>query len=465
MGKGIVMKNSQQCVIGVPTAVHFERIVVRVFFLTWFYLGSVSLEYTLRRCIQQTRKCLACLNCTDRQAPRNSPLAVRREGQGREGKGAAASPMESRVPQHIPGVSSSIMAQPLLDSRVPYGRLQHPLTIYPIDQMKSSHVENDYIDSPAAVCQQPQQAQQPKHLASGGRQPDAHHNHNHNHHHHHHHHHHHPHSHTQDSTHPWISFSGRPSSISSSSSTSSDQRLLDHAAPTPVLDTASNTTSSTTTTTSSSSISSSSLPPAAPSLGQAPSSGGGGGITGGFQAKLLGTKPTDLKTGMGSRLDGPVGSVLPAEAKHLLLCDRCKKCRCTECTLPRALPSCWVCHQACLCSAQSLVDAATCMCLVKGVFYHCAEDEDDGDEGSCADRPCSCAPAHRCARWSFMAVMSLALPCLLCYLPAVGCAKLSQKCYDGARRPGCRCKAPAASKAGVAGILGKPGGGLDKQAS
>ncbi|XP_048094054.1 protein sprouty homolog 4 [Alosa alosa] len=364
--------------------------------------------------------------------------------------------MESRVPHHIPGVSSSIMVQPLLDSRVPYGRLQHPLTIYPIEQMKSSHVENDYIDSPAAiVCQQPHA--QPKHLAAS-RQIDAHPQHQH---HHHHHHHHHPHPHTQDSTHPWISFSGRPSSISSSSSTSSDQRLLDHAAPTPVLDSASTTT--TTASSNSTSSSSSSLPPAAAaasSLGRIPGSGSGG-----FQAKLLSAKPADLKTAGSAALDGPVGSLLPAEAKHLLLCERCGKCRCTECTLPRALPSCWVCHQACLCSAQSLVDAATCMCLVKGVFYHCAEDEDDGDEGSCADRPCSCGPAHRCARWSFMAALSMALPCLLCYLPAVGCAKLSQKCYDGARRPGCRCKAPAAAKAGVAGILGKNGGGLDKQAS
>ncbi|XP_062393007.1 protein sprouty homolog 4 [Sardina pilchardus] len=372
--------------------------------------------------------------------------------------------MESRVPHHIPGVSSSIMVQPLLDSRVPYGRLQHPLTIYPIDQMKSSHVENDYIDSPAAiVCQQPHM--QPKHLAAS-RPTDAHPQ-PHQHHHHHHHHHHHPH--TQDSTHPWISFSGRPSSISSSSSTSSDQRLLDHAAPTPVLDSATTTTTTTTassistSTSSSSSSSSSSLPAAAvtvanaSTLGRVPGSGGGGG----FQAKLPGgAKPgADLKPG------GP-GALLPAEAKHLLLCERCAKCRCTECTLPRALPSCWVCGQACLCSAQSLVDAATCMCLVKGVFYHCAEDEDDAGEGACADRPCSCAPAHRCARWSFMAALSVALPCLLCYLPAVGCAKLSQRCYDGARRPGCRCKVPALAKAGVAGILGKNGGSaLDKQAS
>lgn len=78
------------------------------------------------------------------------------------------------------------------------------------------------------------------------------------------------------------------------------------------------------------------------------------------------------------------------------------------------------------------------MCLVKGIFYHCTEDEDD--EGSCADKPCSCSQSNCCARWSFMAALSLVLPCLVCYLPAMGLAKLGQKCYDNASRPGCRCK-------------------------
>lgn len=286
---------------------------------------------------------------------------------------------------HIPGVSSSMMVQPLLDSRVPYGRLQHqhPLTIYPIEQMKSLHVENDYIDSPAVVSQQPPShkvatrgqevllgAPQHAHL-SRCEAPDA-------------------------TTHPWISFTGRPSSISSSSSTSSDQRLLEHAAPTPLVDSYN---------------------------GRIPST---------EQPKPLCSKLQDSK------------AALPMEKNHTPLCEKCGKCRCTECTLPRTLPSCWVCNQECLCSAQSLVDSATCMCLVKGVFYHCTEDEDD--EGSCADKPCSCSHSNCCARWSFMAAVSLVLPCLVCYLPAVGCAKLSQKCYDRLRRPGCRCKSPQACK-------------------
>ncbi|XP_076836135.1 LOW QUALITY PROTEIN: protein sprouty homolog 4 [Brachyhypopomus gauderio] len=302
--------------------------------------------------------------------------------------------MESRVPHHIPGVSSSIMVQPLLDGRVPYGRLHHPLTIYPIDQMKSQHVENDYIDSPAVVSQQPPShkgatrrqevpsgAQNPPH-PSRCEAPDA-------------------------TTHPWISFSGRPSSISSSSSTSSDQRLLEHAAPTPIV--------------------------------EAYPGGAGHGRVPGAEPPVPKTQDSKVGAGPGA---GPT-----AERNHAPLCEKCGKCRCTECTLPRTLPSCWVCNQECLCSAQSMVDSATCMCLVKGVFYHCTEDEDE--EGSCADKPCSCRHSNCCARWSFMAALSLVLPCLVCYLPAVGCAKLSQKCYDGLSRPGCRCKSTQAGLKGA----------------
>ncbi|KAM8834694.1 protein sprouty homolog 4 [Synchiropus splendidus] len=329
--------------------------------------------------------------------------------------------MESRVPHHIPGVSSSLISQPLLDSRVPYGRLQHPLTIYPIDQIKSSHVENDYIDSPAVVSQQPP-SQKSRRITWLGQNQEANHNNHHNHQHHeagrce-------PHPHQDSTTHPWISFSGRPSSISSSSSTSSDQRLLDHAAPTPTVD--------------------HHLHPVGKISTWSPgcfTSSEAKVLTSSASSKTLDHKPAKAPTG-GSTAGQQGLAVIPstpAEKKHLLLCEQCGKCRCTECTLPRTLPSCWVCNQECLCSAQSLVDAATCMCLVKGIFYHCTEDEDD--EGSCADKPCSCSQANCCARWSFMTALSFVLPCLVCYLPAVGLAKLGQKCYDNVSRPGCRCK-------------------------
>ncbi|XP_078066503.1 protein sprouty homolog 2 [Mustelus asterias] len=122
--------------------------------------------------------------------------------------------------------------------------------------------------------------------------------------------------------------------------------------------------------------------------------------------------------------------------QHSLRCERCAKCKCSECAAPRTLPSCWLCEQRCLCSFQSALEYGTCVCCVKGLFYHCSSD----DEDNCADNPCSCSQGHCCARWTAMGFISILLPCLWCYLPAKGCLRLCQGCYDGVKRPGCRCK-------------------------
>ena len=104
--------------------------------------------------------------------------------------------MEPRIPHNITVAPNSVMVQPLLDSRIPYGRLQHPLTILPIDQMKTTHIENDYTDNPTApLPAAPKRPRGPHEAAPSHTQRCE-----------------------QDVTHPWISFNGRPSSISSSSS-------------------------------------------------------------------------------------------------------------------------------------------------------------------------------------------------------------------------------------------------------
>ncbi|GCC34459.1 protein sprouty homolog 2 [Chiloscyllium punctatum] len=123
--------------------------------------------------------------------------------------------------------------------------------------------------------------------------------------------------------------------------------------------------------------------------------------------------------------------------KHIYRCEDCGKCKCEECTYPRTLPSCWLCDKRCLCSAQNAVEYGTCFCFVKGVFYHCSNYD---DEDNCADNPCSCSQSHCCVRWSAMGFMSLVMPCLWCYLPAKGCLKLCQGCYNRINRPGCHCK-------------------------
>lgn len=123
------------------------------------------------------------------------------------------------------------------------------------------------------------------------------------------------------------------------------------------------------------------------------------------------------------------------QGKHSNKCEDCGRCCCSECSRPRALPSCWLCGRRCMCSAQSAVEYGTCVCCVKGLFYHCSSD----DEDTCADKPFSCTQSHCCVRWTTVSLLSLLFPCLLCYLPAKGCVAVCQSCYDRVTRPGCRC--------------------------
>ncbi|XP_067852176.1 protein sprouty homolog 4 [Heptranchias perlo] len=285
--------------------------------------------------------------------------------------------MESRVSLGNAGNPASVF-QPFLDGRLPYGRLQHT-TILPMDQMKPNRLENDYVENPIAT--QPSRNPNPhsraphqESISINQRDQRC--------------------DHHDLPHHPalsWTSLTGRPSSISSSSSTSSDQRLLDHVAPPPVAD----------------------------------------------QQDCQRAVRSQPRSSISKAIDLKETSHRQETGKHMLLCEGCGKCKCNECTSPRTLPYCWVCNQGCLCSPQNFVNYATCMCLVKGIFYHCTNED---DEGSCADHPCSCSHSNCCARWCCMGTMSVFLPCLLCYLPATGCIKLSQKFYDTVSRPGCRCK-------------------------
>ena len=143
-----------------------------------------------------------------------------------------------------------------------------------------------------------------------------------------------------------------------------------------------------------------------------------------------------------------------------VICPDCDRCRCLSCRTPRPLPSKWLCGDKCLCSAESCVDYASCLCCVKGLFYHCGSGDEDDDEDvprsgrryhqhhpppsssttSCADAPCSCVPSHhRMARWGCLASLTLVLPCLLCYWPLQGGVKVVEMCYQKCTRHGCRC--------------------------
>ncbi|XP_017783939.1 PREDICTED: protein sprouty [Nicrophorus vespilloides] len=129
----------------------------------------------------------------------------------------------------------------------------------------------------------------------------------------------------------------------------------------------------------------------------------------------------------------------PAEcnSRQSIICSECGNCRCTSCQQPKPLPECWLCEEKCLCSANTIIDYASCLCCVKGLFYHCSES--DGGT-SCADNPCACGPDRRTARWGCLAALSCLLPCLWLYWPLQCGKRAVEACYARHSRQGCKCR-------------------------
>ena len=124
-----------------------------------------------------------------------------------------------------------------------------------------------------------------------------------------------------------------------------------------------------------------------------------------------------------------------------IMCDFCGRCRCESCREPPPLPSRWLCDNSCFCSAETALDYASCLCCVKGLFYHCADSGSgvESESGSCADEPCSCTGSRKTARWACLGALTLVLPCLLCYWPFKGCVAVCEACYARHAAQGCRC--------------------------
>ena len=120
-----------------------------------------------------------------------------------------------------------------------------------------------------------------------------------------------------------------------------------------------------------------------------------------------------------------------------IICKKCGECKCKSCTSPRKLPSRWICKNRFECSARKAVEACSCLCCVKMVFYHCENSEDNL---STADVPCACCERpHCCKRWTCIGVMSLCVPCLCFYWPLRALVGLTTACYNGCSRRGCQC--------------------------
>ena len=124
-----------------------------------------------------------------------------------------------------------------------------------------------------------------------------------------------------------------------------------------------------------------------------------------------------------------------------VICVVCGRCKCESCREPLPMPSGWLCEDSCFCSPETALDYISCLCCVKGLFYHC-NDSGSGVEsegGSCADEPCSCTGSRKTARWACLGALTFVLPCLLCYLPCKACVATCEACYIRLTTEGCRC--------------------------
>ena len=153
--------------------------------------------------------------------------------------------------------------------------------------------------------------------------------------------------------------------------------------------------------------------------------GGGGGGAGG-----LVSVPSVLSAGSGLDLSSGQG-----ECKSSIYCPNCNKCRCRQCTEHKELPQAWLCNKC--------VDWTSCLCAVRGAFYHCCCGDTDGDVNvSPTDEPCACCEQpHCCRRWVCIGLMTLVLPCLCLYWPLRCGQHIATHIYNRCcRRNGCRCR-------------------------
>lgn len=128
-----------------------------------------------------------------------------------------------------------------------------------------------------------------------------------------------------------------------------------------------------------------------------------------------------------------------------IICSKCGKCRCGSCTKDQELPYKSVLSRANCSSLDEALEFCTCVCCVKGVFYHCSKEEQDV-EFECMAEPCAgCSRPRCCERWTCILAMSLCLPCLCLYPPAKLCLMGCTSCYNKCRKKGCTCNTSAST--------------------
>lgn len=156
------------------------------------------------------------------------------------------------------------------------------------------------------------------------------------------------------------------------------------------------------------------------------------------------TKVPNLDSRTSSQKDDVLSKDLTEHARQhsdndSIICRRCGKCKCHQCTQHRELPHRWICGNKVRCGAMDMVEYCTCVCGVKALVYHCMYDGESDSGGD--DDPCGCCEqAHCCKRWTLMGLLSVCFPCLCCYWPLRCGVAACTACYNRCTRRGCHCR-------------------------
>ncbi|XP_064635819.1 protein sprouty homolog 4-like [Lineus longissimus] len=92
-----------------------------------------------------------------------------------------------------------------------------------------------------------------------------------------------------------------------------------------------------------------------------------------------------------------------------------------RCTHPVDPPYRYMCGGKCGYNANVCLHMTTCLCFVRGLFYHMYIDEEIDEDFTSADAPCACTGPHCLGRWGCLAASSIIMPCLCCYIPLRCC--------------------------------------------
>jgi sprouty-related EVH1 domain-containing protein len=73
---------------------------------------------------------------------------------------------------------------------------------------------------------------------------------------------------------------------------------------------------------------------------------------------------------------------------------------------------------------MTCIETVSCLCCPRSVLFHCMSDEEHNYDLPCV---CDASDERNCTKWTVLALLSIFVPCLWCYLPLMACHKCGRK--------------------------------------